>query len=360
MNNSITIIALLACPLYVLAADPDSHESKREPASQISRTFDCLRNVIETKRVLGTYDKKLQLPPGKNKGFDARGARFIIKDAKWGMVDILGNKEDTDMCWVGGYFESDKPWDASWSQHKDVESGGGGKTRNSSVITIRAPNATISGIHFFNVHDGPRTTDTPNWRVEHVWGEYVRDDAIENDGQYSGVLYDSLLDGCFVGISTRAEDAKSDATNNTVVLDRVLLRLTPQPYGYKWDTRGFNYKEGKVPMGQGLIFKVNDPSRTPRFIVKNSIFCLHFDSTGNGELIDFPESIIKECFNNTIVWLGDGKFRGEYDPKGFVLTRDKSVWKTAVIDWHARHPEVGKHRKPPIAQMGDMTILKKF
>jgi len=322
--------------------------------------FACLARAAEVERVTGTYEKKAVFKAGKDKGFDARGAVFIIKDAKWGMVDVPGTAEDTGMIWAGGYFESDKPWDASWSDHKDVDADGGGPTRNSSVISLRAPGATVSGIHFFNVHDGPRTTDTPDWRVEHVWGEYVRDDAIENDHQYSGVLYDSLLDGCFVGISTRSTNPAPTAAENVVVLDRVLLRLAPQPYGYKWQERGSNYMEGDVPMGQGMIFKVNDPAHTPRFVIKNCIFCLHFDRTGNGGLIDFPREIIQEASNNTIVWLGEGEFGGEYDPAGFTITRDVEVWKRAVRDWHARHPEVGKDQKPTEAMMGDTTILRKF
>ena len=61
---------------------------------------------------------------------------------------------------------------------------------------------TVTGMHFFNVHDGPRSSAN-DWTVQHVWGAYVRDDCIENDLLLTGRVYDSLFDGCFTGISTR-------------------------------------------------------------------------------------------------------------------------------------------------------------
>ena len=363
MKNSAVAISFLVWALCLLGGEwPDDNDSSRAPVTRASSTFDCLKNAKEIERITGVCRAKVKFAPAKNKGFDARGARFIITNAKWGMADIKGSEKETGMCWVGGYFSSDKPWNASWRQHKDVDSTGGGRTRNSCPLTIRAPHATISGVHVFNVHDGFRTTNSPDWRVEHVWGEYIRDDALENDGQCSGVLYDSLLDGCFVGISTRGDDGGSpEAAKNTVVLDTVLLRLTPQPYGFKWQERGFNYSEGEVPMGQGLMFKTNDPARTPKFIIRNCMFCLYFDeSPANGRRIDFPRSIIKEASGNTIVWLGKGEFRGEYDRDAFSVTDDENVWKRAVREWHERHPEVGKQRKPSMAEMGDTTIMNKF
>ena len=126
------------------------------------------------------------------------------------MITVEGSPNDTGMCWVGGYVYTNKPWDTSWDDHKDLD----GSTRNSAAISSVSTNMTVTGLHYFNVHDGARTSDAFNWVVEHNWGEYVRDDCIENDHLLSGRVYDSLFDGCYTGISTRpsSSDTSSDGS----------------------------------------------------------------------------------------------------------------------------------------------------
>jgi hypothetical protein len=131
------------------------------------------------------------------------------------------------MCWVGGYVTTDKPWNAFWSDHKDEA----GPTRNSCALDDRARDAIVTGLHFFNVADGVRVNGGTNWVVQHNWVEYVRDDCIENDGMAGGEVFDTLFDGCSVGISVDSTSGVS-GSGNVVSFDRVLLRIQAIPYPY--------------------------------------------------------------------------------------------------------------------------------
>jgi hypothetical protein len=261
------------------------------------------------------------------------------------------------MCWVGGYVTTDKPWDASWDAHKDLA----GPTRNSSAIDNAATNMTVAGLHYFNVHDGVRTTDAFQWVVAHNWGEYVRDDCIENDHLHSGRVSDCLFDGCYTGISTKPMDSDrlSNGAGELVELDRVLLRLQPMPYPYKWETKkgvidaaGNPYTGSGVPYGHGSFFKLTESDRNPHFSIKNSVFlATHLTAPSK---FDFPpESLIDECQNNTIIWLGPGPYPGKLPTRKFpnsfqIVTgqEGRDLWRRKVTDWHSRHPDVGANRKP--------------
>jgi hypothetical protein len=80
--------------------------------------------------------------------------------------------------------------------------------------------------------------------------------------------------------------------------------------------------------------------------------------TGGTANFDFPlGSQLKECSNNTIVWLPPGKFPYRYPADCFKVTNDVNVWKEAVRDWHARNPDVGKAYKPPVSEMGEVGVV---
>ena len=294
----------------------------------------------------------------KNKAFDARDASFVISDSPWGIVTMRGDESQTGAAWVGGYVRGDKPPDASWDEWKN-------DPRNSSAFTIRALSATVSGLHFANVHDGIRMgKGGTDWTIEHVWGEYIRDDAVENDLLHSGKIVDSLFDGAYSGISTRpsASDTDVDGSDHVVMLDRVLLRLEASPYPYKYDERpeyvidenGDPWDGSGIPYGHGSLFKyeLNDPDRNPHFVIKDSVFVIpHANALSRISLP--PAELIDELSNVTIVWLGEGEFRGALPTEKFpdqitILTgqQGRDFWKTKVVDWHERHPLVGAARKP--------------
>lgn len=330
---------------------------------------DCLDSAKEVEIVTGHFEEKFSPKAVPGKAFDARQADFLNNKEKWGMITVIGSPKDIDMCWIGGYVYTNKPWDASWSDHKDLY----GPTRNSAAINITTADMTVTGLHYFNVHDGVRANDAFNWVVEHNWGEYIRDDCVENDHLHSGRIYDSLFDGCYTGISTRPtkSDIISNGAGELVELDQVLLRLQAMPHPYDWETKkgvidadGNPYNGSGIPYGHGAFFKITDTDRNPHFRIKNSVFlATHLTAPSK---FDFPpESLIDVCENNTIIWLGPGPFPGKLPNQKFpncikIVTGQEGLelWRERVIDWHARHPGVGANRKP--SSPGSLVFPKTF
>jgi hypothetical protein len=322
-------------------------------------TFACLATASHLQQVTGHHEDKFNPDSAPGRAFDARDADFVNSQVKWGMIDVQGSSSDTGMCWAGGYVTTGKAWDASWDDHKDLD----GPTRNSAAISNRSTQMVVTGLHYFNVHDGARTNDAVSWIVQHNWGEYVRDDCIENDHLHSGLVYDSLFDGCYTGISTRpsSSDNSSNGAGERVELDRVLLRLQAMPYPYKWTEKsgvigadGKPYTGTGTPYGHGSLFKIesNDIDRNPHFSITNSVFLAQHDVPSSK--LDFPpESLIDACANNTIIWLGPGSYPGRLPTTKFpgcvvILTgqQGRDFWREKVADWHARHPDVGANKKP--------------
>ena len=330
---------------------------------------DSIDTYHEIETITGHFDEKYSPTVAPGKIFNARQADFINYRVKWGMISIDACLKDIGMRWIGGYVYTNKAWDASWDDHKDLD----GPTRNSAAISISGINMTVSGLHYFNVHDGVRTNGAIDWVAEHIWGEYVRDDCIENDRLSSGRVYDSLFDGCYTGISTRpgSSNGRSDGNNELVELNRVLIRLQPMPYPYNWETKeSFIDAEGNphngsgIPYGHGPFFKMTDIDRNPHFSIKNSVFLASYLTTPSQ--LDFPpESLIDICQNNIVIWLGPGPFPGKLPTQKFpnsfrIITGQKGrdLWQQKVTDWHARHPDVGSQRKPSFP--GNIVFPKTF
>ena len=328
-----------------------TEESYVEPA-----VFFCGTNDVEV--VNGYFEDEYEPDTAPNMTFDAWKADFLNRDVRWGMITLNGGSDDKGICWEGGYVTTDKAWDASWEDHKDRE----GPTRNSVAIDIAVGEIAVKGLHFFNVHDGVRFSDeASNWLVENVWGDYVRDDCIENDHVLSGRVQDTLFDGCYTGISTRpsSSDEDLDGSREVVTLDSVLLRLQATPYPYKWDEKddaldavGNPYSGVGVPYGHGNFFKMHEVDKNPHFAITNSVFLAYHQN--EPDKFDFPaEELIDQCENNTIVWLGPGEYPGKLPTDKFpgcftILTGDEGCdfWEAKVLDWHTRNPQVGADRKP--------------
>jgi len=318
--------------------------------------------------VTGLHVEKFDPDPSAGRAFDARTADFVVRESH-GTISVEGDAAKTGMCWAGGYVYSEKPWDASWDDHKDPD----GPTRNSAAISNSAYGMTITGLHYFNVHDGARTNNAYSWQVQHSWGEYVRDDCVENDQLHSGRVYDVLFDGCYTGISTEASAGDPVQGGQLVELDRLLLRMQPMPYPYEWQEKsgiigvdGEPYDGTGIPYGHGDIFKLDDDdiSRNPHFAVRNSVF-LVTHHTQDSKTNFPPASLVDACENNTIIWLGGGAYPGELPTSKFpgcftLLTGQQGIdyWVARVTDWHARHPEVGAGRKP--ASPGSLEFPRQF
>jgi hypothetical protein len=323
-------------------------------------SFDCLSQAGPTEVISGYFNSKFKPSVAPNKKFDARNASFEIPETiSHSLIRLKGSGDNSGMCWAGGFITSSVSWhdlDISWDQSKHGNDGDDGLMNNTTSATSYENRMIWSGLHVYNVHDGIRTNNTyNNWTVQHVWFDYIRDDCIENDHIYSGTVYDSLFDGCYTGFSVRPSSSGfGEGQGQTITMDKVLLRMEPMPYPYKWDTKndpkitvpGY----GDIPFGYGNVFKM-DKGNEPEFKITNSVFLLEYNSE---KVIFPPKEKVSVCSNNTIIWLGDPEDAPTYllddFPGCFTIITDrvkgKDFWKSKAADWHNRHPEVGANRKP--------------
>lgn len=329
------------------------------------------------------------LPVTDGGGIDARGVTMVTpvpqpKSGKpWARLypfRVMSGLRS--VCIAGGNHLNRLPPEIGWHDSKGgLEGTIGG---NSAAILFASPHTTVTGAFVSGAHDGIRPhsdegSDARDWLVENSWLEYVRDDCIEADSSRgSGTLRDSLLDGCYAGISVRLKNA-FDRSDDVFTLDRVLLRMEPMPFPYRWwerhrpdliytrpydrpaDNAGHRSESG-IPFGHGPVFKLNpQPEANPSFVIRDSIF-LFQQLYGSSFAALPPDELVAECRNVTVVWAGRESleefreaFRIPPACAGEVeITDDLGVWTAAVEDWHRRHPEVGREHKPEIA--GDIRI----
>ena len=327
-------------------------------------TFDCLTQDGPIEVVSGNHGRKRFEPKtAPYKKFDARNATFEIPDTiSHQMISLRDDgNDDHSMCWAGGYITASSDWhglDISWEQSKqgyDNDENDRGEMENTSSATSYEDNTTWTGMHVYNVHDGIRTNNSKdNWTVQHSWFEYVRDDCLENDHIYSGLIFDVLFDGCYAGISVRPSSSGL-GQDKTIKLDKVLLRMEPMPYPYKWDETDnpklYPAGYGDTPFGYGNAFKLHNGNE-PTFEITNSVFLHEYDA---GRTIFPPKESVSVCHNNTIIWLAGPDsapyYLDEDFPDCFTIITDadqgRQVWMDYVNDWHRRHPAVGSTKKIP-------------
>jgi hypothetical protein len=341
-------------------------EPPPDPDPGPEEAFACLNEAGPLELVSGFYNSdKFEPDVAPDKKFDARAASFEYPETiSHAMVSLRSDNGGAPrMCWAGGYFTSALSWhdlDVSWDQSKngyDDVGSNRGEMNNTSSATSYEDLMTWTGLHVYNMHDGIRTNNTyNNWTVQHVWFDYVRDDCIENDLGYSGTVYDVLFDGCYTGFSARP-GTSGEGAGETITMDKVLLRLEPMPYPYKWDTKSepmlYLPGYGDIPFGYAKLFKLESGSQ-PDFQITNSVFLFEYDAE---EDLFPPKHKVTACSDNTVIWL-DGPSTAPLHllddfPGCFriitAVVQGKAFWKSKAADWHARHPEVGAARKPAIS-----------
>jgi len=187
------------------------------------------------------------------------GTRFDGRDATWFQetypvniadypIDIRMANENASVCWAGGLVHNTNALDLSWAASK---------TNNHAGIISMGGQTTVDGTRFYNVHDGfrPWKRDIPlngPFILKNVWMTYTRDDCIENDAFISGLVDDSLFDGCYVFLSSR-NTGDPDGLSELVTIQNSLIRLQnmPEPFGHT----------GEALEGHGNLFKFQSGSR---------------------------------------------------------------------------------------------------
>ena len=226
------------------------------------------------------------------------------------------------ICFSGGNIEGLYPASTSW----DVMHG-------TTAMEAKAPEMTIENLR---VHDyGDAVSIKANgggFILSRLYLSYIRDDCIENDWLHTGLIEDSLFDGCYEAFSARTYSGQSpfpDGRNNVWTIRNNLIRLQAMEKVYK--------DRGLVP-GHDGFFKWD--TLAPKLALHNNIF--RVDQPANNVGLGLPEGKLIECSNNIVVWLGDGAypdtlpetFNGQ---PCFTITTDKTVWDNAVQSWMNRH-----------------------
>jgi hypothetical protein len=179
----------------------------------------------------------------------------------------------------------------------------------------------------------------------------VRDDAVENDNFYAGLIEDSLFDGVFVFLSTR--NRGENRPSNVVTIRNNLVRMEPFPMEDPVCVRRSN------GMCHGAVFK-HGSQRGPQLRIKDNLFVWD-GNLKEGRIEDVfmhPDVYDKviECSNNTVIWQGPGAFRDRFveaNPRCFTVldaTRDPgamSLWQEAKQNWINCHPNVPRRPGDP-------------
>jgi hypothetical protein len=301
-------IALFLIPFAAQAADP---------CADFSGSVHRLKGNDNTKnsfRDVGIYDATGQLFT-----FDSNVTQYPI--------DVRANS----WCWKGGAVHRTNSEKEMWTDAKHPN--------NTGIYAVGR--ALIDGVRFHNTHDAirPARDSSKFWTVRDVWVSYNRDDCIENDWFASGLVDNSLFDGCYVFLSSR--NTTSGHAPATVTIQNSLIRLQdmPGPYGHP---------DPKV-MGHGALFKYQSDS--PKLVLKNNVFLMEeYASTkstlhnkrASASLLGFQGSKLKGCSGNIIVWTGPGDFPGNIpsDQSCVRVTKDRTVWDKARDQWLVNHPNI--------------------
>lgn len=226
----------------------------------------------------------------------------------------------SEICLEGALIQGTYSDSTPWSTMHDTY-----------AIQPFGPRAVVQGVRVHNYGDGVFLQSGAEWwTIRGSWFSFVRDDCIQNDYLYNGLVEDALYDGCYVFYSARRSGFSPDAdgSNNVVTFHNVLARLQPMPTVWGSDP----------PPGHGGFWKLDQDGVSPKIALENVIFRADQDSHLGHYMIPPADKLVR-CENVTMVWLGDGAFP-EPVPSCFTLTRDRAIWDNAVSAWRAAHPEV--------------------
>jgi len=251
---------------------------------------------------------------------DATAATFIAGPDNKYAVQV---HDGPGGCWTGGQILGEFPRDLTWGEMHTLY--------NPTAFAIHTPGFLVEGLRIDNSGDGIKSR-AENFTIRGAHLTWVRDDCIENIDKHSGLVEDSLLEECYVGMSTRS-DTPGDP-DAIVTIRNTLLGLVSMP--------GPHDSESRDP-GHGNAFKDSDDS--PALILENNIFFADSQTNSEGGLGLPTGARVQRCNGNIWVYTGAEPLDLEHfghDPvtgqSCFTISRDQRVWDEAVTDWCTRHP----------------------
>jgi hypothetical protein len=297
----------------------------------------CLsRDPAKVTRVDGTLPTYRMGSVTDGRTYDLRGAT-IVGYPNVNRYALLFGKHGAGnaTCVVGGRIVGQQSRALSWHTMKGLDGDG---------LNFRSQGGIVDGIRVDNLEDGISTIggDPAGVTIRNAHLTYIRDDCIENDAIVAMRVEDSLLDGCFNGISERPGRNGSPpppSPGEELALDGVLLRVRPMPYDRPRALCGQYAADG---LGGGAFFKWSRQAN--RLVVRNTVLLAERGSVNCGASMSFPGDGVYE--NVTLVWLGEGTYPGRLPPSGVTVTRDRRVWDEARARWLARHGYAASDARP--------------
>jgi hypothetical protein len=242
------------------------------------------------------------------------------------VFDLGGGHAPSKTCFEGGVLKGTVSKHRTWDYYHD--------RYNAACLKLTAKDwMRVRHLRCNGVEDGFRpkeTTGNANNVVMFVSDTYftqVRDDCIENDGTIGGVLYDSLWEQCFTGVSERPSTTMGSWTSpagETLTLDHMLIGL--------YETRTAS------GIGENALFKWSASAND--LVIKCSTFKVDAVSINGSATMEIPTGTVVDdaaCPHHpsTIVWLGGGKYPAA--TAGMRVTSHLGVWKRAVARWKCAH-----------------------
>ncbi len=260
---------------------------------------------------------------------------------------LLGKaKPASAMCVIGGSVSGTMSRSMTWPELKAEERQPNGTRTyyDGAALTEFARGDAghlVDGFRADNVSDGiaargsfTTTATLPldggNAYFRNLYLSSIHDDCIDINDLVSGAISDSLLDGCYTGISERPDRGsqllKYHAPAGQFSLDHVLLRMMafPGPHPTPLCPTG-------TPSGYNAPFKWS--ANANRLVMQNSMLLLERPPCSDRY---FPFPSHTSLRNVTIVWAGHGRWRWDRPP-GVRITTDRTVWQRARLAWLARH-----------------------
>ena len=285
-------------------------------------------------RYAGSWTERINDPePPADRTYDLRRLRHVGYGSATMYAITIANPSSgwtsSRSCVLGGEVRSSVDRGRRWA---DLEENYNGDALD---VGIASDWAVVDGLRADNVFDAIAAQGPTDTRlvVRNVWLSDIRDDCIENDHQPKSLtVVDSLLDGCFTGISQRPDEEDPQprpGAGAVTLLDGVLLYVKPQAFG-----TDCQYAQA---CGDGRaafnLFKWS-ASATPRVVIRNSVLRVDRYSAWGPSEMGFPPGT--RASNSVLVWLGPGRFPAPV-PAGMRVTSDPSVWERARARWLCRH-----------------------
>jgi hypothetical protein len=309
------------------------------PAAAQGDPAACLRAAAAVIDLAGDhgFEQFHWFAPADRTAFDARGARWRFQTyptpRSADPVRITGAGDEA--CFVGGLIEGANPTTAGWEEMYDQSNGaafafGGDRPLRRFVL---------DGIRIHNVWDGIRPrAHAYDFAIRNVWLSDARDDCIENDHFSTGVIEDSLLDGCHMAISARNPRDPESYGARVLTIRNSLIRLKPFPKPRAAMLRRHSWARDP---GHAMFFKWSSNSMKVR--LHDNVFMLEQLPNNRRWAIEPPPTL--SCSNNVLVWLGSGD-PGPV-PDCFEVVRDREAWDLAKAAWIERHAEVMRAAQDP-------------